>query len=217
VGCRVTPAPTPTALLKALVADAVNSRESKRAYSRALDHFFKWLEAKGARFTKATVQAYRAELVEAGLAPSTVNLRMTAIRRLAAEAADNRMLEPEIASAIARVKGARRQGVRIGNWLTVPLAEALLNEPDTQTLKGKRESCRRRAHDRPSCVQHREGVCGSDRRGSLCTTRPAPIVCETRPQRPRPPRADSAVARPCVYSDDRAVFGRRAGLYGRAL
>jgi hypothetical protein len=63
------PAPTLAALLKALVADSVNSRESKRAYSRALDHFFEWLEAKGARFTKATVQAYRAELVESGLAP----------------------------------------------------------------------------------------------------------------------------------------------------
>jgi integrase len=64
---------------------------------------------------------------------------MTAIRRLAAEAADNRMLETEVASAIARVKGSRRQGVRIGNWLTVPLAEAMLNEPDTQTLKAKRD------------------------------------------------------------------------------
>ena len=106
--------------LKSLVVDSVHSRESKRAYSRAVDEFLKWFAANqpAAGFSKATVQAYRAQLVESGLAPSTVNLRMTAIRRLAAEAADNGLLAPEMASGIARVKGARRQGVRIGNWLT---------------------------------------------------------------------------------------------------
>jgi site-specific recombinase XerD len=136
------PAPDPLARLKALVVDAVTSRESKRAYARGVDEFFKWFLVENTpdtRVNKATVQAYRAHLVDSGLAPSTVNLRITAIRRLAAEAADNGMLAPEIASGIARVKGARRQGVRIGNWLTVPLAETLLNEPDTRTLKGKRD------------------------------------------------------------------------------
>ena len=64
---------------------------------------------------------------------------MTALRRLAAEAADNGLLAPEIAAAITRVKGARRQGVRIGNWLSVPQAEALVNEPNTATRKGKRD------------------------------------------------------------------------------
>ena len=58
-------------------------------------------------FSKATVQAYRAKLVESGLAASTVNLRMTALRRLAAEAADNGLLAPETAAAItARQKHA---------------------------------------------------------------------------------------------------------------
>jgi hypothetical protein len=60
------------------------------------------------------VQAYRAELVASGLAPSTVNLRMTAIRRLAAEAADNGSLAPELASGIARVKGARAKASASG-------------------------------------------------------------------------------------------------------
>jgi integrase len=130
-----------TARLKALVIDSVTSRESKRAYARGVDEFLKWFAAAkpAAGFSKATVQAYRAHLLEPGLAPSTVNLRMTAIRRLAAEAADNGLLKPETASGIARVKGARRQGVRIGNWLSVPLAESLLRQPDTGTLKGKRD------------------------------------------------------------------------------
>jgi len=134
-------APNPTGRLKALVLDSVHSPESKRAYSRGVDEFLKWFAATqpATGFSKATVQAYRAQLVASGLAASTVNLRMTAIRRLAAEAADNGLLPPEAASAIARVKGARRQGVRIGNWLSVPLAEALLQQPDPSTLKGKRD------------------------------------------------------------------------------
>jgi integrase/recombinase XerD len=135
------PAPDFAERLKALVLDSVNSPESKRAYSRSIDDFLKWFTATkpAAGFTKATVQAYRAELVNSGLAPSTVNLRITAIRRLAAEASDNQLLAPEVASAITRVKGARRQGVRIGNWLTKHQAEALVNEPNTDTLKGKRD------------------------------------------------------------------------------
>ncbi|MBM3766127.1 MAG: hypothetical protein FJW32_12125 [Acidobacteria bacterium] len=34
---------------------------------------------------------------------------------------------------------AKRQGVRTGNWLTVTQAEKLVNSPDTDTLKGKRD------------------------------------------------------------------------------
>ncbi len=137
----VASAPNRTDRLKTLVLDSVHSPESKRAYSRGVDEFLKWFAATqpATGFSKATVQAYRAQLVASGLAASTVNLRMTAIRRLAAEAADNGLLAPEAASAIARVKGARRQGVRIGNWLSVPLAEALLQHPDPSTLKGKRD------------------------------------------------------------------------------
>ena len=88
-------------------------------------------------FTKATVQRYRTHLVESGLSSSTVNLYMTAIRRLAVEAADNGLMQSELASGIGRVKGIKKEGVRTGNWLTVRQAETLINTPDTATLKGK--------------------------------------------------------------------------------
>ena len=50
--------------------------------------------------------------------PSTINLRLAAIRRLAYEASDCGLLSPDLAAGIRRVKGVRRLGVRIGNWLT---------------------------------------------------------------------------------------------------
>ena len=85
------------------------------------------------------VQQYRAALEQKGLAPSSINLRLAAIRKLASEAADNGLLGAEQASAIARVKGARRRGVRVGNWLTREQAQALLDAPDAGTVKGKRD------------------------------------------------------------------------------
>ncbi len=135
------PSPDAIARLKALLLDSVNSPESKRAYGRAVEDFLNWYrrESPGTGFTKATVQAYRADLIERGQSASTVNVRMSAIRRLAAEAADNGLMTPELASGVGRVKGVKRDGIRTGNWLTARQAEELVNAPDVNTLKGKRD------------------------------------------------------------------------------
>jgi site-specific recombinase XerD len=135
------PAPDAINRLKALVLDSVTSPESKRAYDRAITDFMKWFANTTPRsgFTKATVQSYRAQLVALGLAASTINVRMSAIRRLASEAADNGLMDRNLASGVGRVKGIKREGVRTGNWLTVRQAEQLINAPDNSTLKGRRD------------------------------------------------------------------------------
>ena len=61
------------------------------------------------------------------------------MRKLAVEAADNGLLAPELASGIARIKGVRSHGVRVGNWLSLRQAQALLNAPDVTTKKGLRD------------------------------------------------------------------------------
>jgi site-specific recombinase XerD len=87
----------------ALVLDTLPSAESKRAYRQALDDFFRWCEAEASGgFTKATVNAYRASLEARGLAASTINQRLSAIRKLAIEAADNGFLAPELAARPSR-------------------------------------------------------------------------------------------------------------------
>src|SRR5580700_3618056 len=53
-------------------------------------------------------------------------------------AADTGLLSPELAAGIGRVKGAKRLGVRIGNWLTVEQSRALLAKPQGETLRAKR-------------------------------------------------------------------------------
>jgi site-specific recombinase XerC len=47
-------------------------------------------------------------------------------------------LSPELAAGIHRVKGVRKLGSRLGNWLTAGEAAALWQVPDGQTLTGKR-------------------------------------------------------------------------------
>lgn len=126
--------------LKSLVLNALTSEHSKRAYSGALNEFQRWCrENATSGFSKATVQEYKAWLETRGLAPSSINVRMSAIRKLALEAGDNGLIEFQVAGAIGRVKGAKRHGVRTGNWLTLTQAEDMLGLPDRGMLKGKRD------------------------------------------------------------------------------
>jgi len=106
--------------LKTLVLDSVSSPITKRVYNLGLDEFFAWfaLEPRPG-FTKATVSAWRVALEARGLGSVSINVRITAVRKLAVEAADNGLLAPELAAGITRVKGAKSVGVRVGNWLSV--------------------------------------------------------------------------------------------------
>jgi site-specific recombinase XerC len=126
--------------LKALVLDSVSSPITRRVYNLGLDEFIAWYGREPRPgFTKATVNAWRAELEKRGLGSVSINVRITAVRKLAMEAADNGLLAPELAAGIMRVKGVKSQGVRVGNWLSLSQAQALLSAPDIETLKGLRD------------------------------------------------------------------------------
>src|SRR6185295_10958117 len=126
--------------LKSLVLDSVSSPVTKRVYNLGLDEFFSWygLEPR-AGFTKATVAAWRVALETRGLGTVSINVRITAVRKLAVEAADNGLLAPELATGITRVKGVASKGIRLGNWLSVQQAQKLLNAPDVTAPKGLRD------------------------------------------------------------------------------
>src|ERR1700760_3393233 len=127
--------------LKSLVLDSVSSPITKRVYNLGLDEFFAWfsLELRPGGFTKAAVAAWRVSLEARGLGAVSINVRITAVRKLAVEAADNGLLAPELASGIARIKGGRSHGIRVGHWLSLQKAQALLNTPDVTTRKGLRD------------------------------------------------------------------------------
>jgi hypothetical protein len=77
--------------LKALVLDSVSSPITKRVYNMALDEFLVWFQqAPRPGFTNA----WRVSLEGRRLGSSSIIIRMSAIRKLAAEAADNGLLAP---------------------------------------------------------------------------------------------------------------------------
>src|SRR5260221_6211201 len=126
--------------LKTLVLDSVSSPITKRVYNMALDEFMGWFQqAPRPGFTKATVSAWRVSLEARGLGWSSIIIRMSAIRKLAAEAADNGLLAPELAQGISRVKSVKSTGIRVGNWLSQRQAQALLSAPDISTIRGLRD------------------------------------------------------------------------------
>jgi site-specific recombinase XerD len=138
-GNEITKAQGLTAV-KALVLDGLSSPHSKAMYEHALNDFFEWRAGRGdPPLTKALVNSYKADLEAQDYAPSTINQRLSAIRKLATEAADNGVMDPHLAEGVRRVKGVTTHGVRTGNWLTLQQAQELIRTPDITTLKGLRD------------------------------------------------------------------------------
>ena len=128
--------------VKRLVLDSLGSPHSKRAYARALDDFARWARSEGfggGDFSKAVVQRYRSRLENLGVAPASINVALAALRKLAAEAANNGLIDPAIASAIGRIKGVVPKGKLIGRSLTLKEATLLLRDSGEDGLKAKRD------------------------------------------------------------------------------
>ena len=125
---------------KNAVLDSLAAASAQESYSHAIDELTGWYCSEPRLALKRTVVLrYWFFLPQKNLAPSTINVRLAAVRRLAYEASDTGLLSPELAAGIRRVKGAKRLGVRIGNWLTLDQSKALLGEPLSDSLRGKRD------------------------------------------------------------------------------
>ncbi len=121
--------------LRRRVLDAVSAPSTKLAYGHALDDLFRFLA--GQPLDRALLQEWRASMD--GLAPSTINVRLSAVRKLVAEARASGVLGVDEAARLTDVPNIRQQGTRLGNWLTREQAKQLLAVPDRSSLKGKRD------------------------------------------------------------------------------
>src|SRR5438128_11414564 len=142
------PRPKPRAVLrlpdldqaKSAVLNSLTSADAQRGYRHAIDEFVEWYCSEPRlSFSRTVVLRYRIHLESRNLAPGTINLRLGAVRRLAYEAADCGLLSPDLAAGIRRVKGVKKLGVRLGNWLTAEQGQALWQAPDCGQIKGKRD------------------------------------------------------------------------------
>jgi site-specific recombinase XerD len=119
---------------------SLRSPESQRSYRRSIEDFVYWYCSEPRlSFNKTVMTRYRIHLEEKLLAPGTINVRLAAVRRLAYEAADIGLLSPDWAAGIRRVKGAKKLGMRLGNWLTAEEARSLWQLPNMHSVKGKHD------------------------------------------------------------------------------
>lgn len=103
---------------KSAVLNSLTPQSSQRTYDHAIREFIEWYCSElRLAFNKMVVTRYRISLEQRHYASTTVNLRLAAVRRLAYEAADCGLLSADLAAGIRRVKGAKRVGVPVGNWL----------------------------------------------------------------------------------------------------
>jgi integrase len=118
-----------------MVLDSVKSIHSKRNYAKALDDLFAFCASRP--LSRALLMEYRTTMDH--LSPSTVNVRLSAIRKLVGEAQRNGMIGLEEATNLTDVPNVPQKGTRLGNWLTREQAKELLTVPDRSKLKGKRD------------------------------------------------------------------------------
>ena len=125
---------------KAAVLNSLTSPDAQRGYRHAIEEFVDWYCSEPRlAFNRIVVLRYRSHLESRQLAPGTINLRLRAVRRIEYEAADCGLLSADLAAGIRRVKGVKKLGVRLGNWLTAEQSQRLWQTPNKERLKGKRD------------------------------------------------------------------------------
>ncbi len=123
------------AQLRKMVLDAVASPHSKRNYAKALDDLFAFCGSRP--LSRSLLMEWRAGMQ--ALSPSTINVRLSAARKLVGEARRNNLIGSEEAARLTDIPNISQKGARLGNWLTREQAKELLAVPDRSTLKGKRD------------------------------------------------------------------------------
>src|SRR5215469_6082673 len=121
---------------KSAVLNSLTSADAQRGYRHAIDEFAEWYCSEPRlSFSRTVVLRYRIHLESRHLAPGTINLRLGAVRRLVYEATDCGLLSPDLDAGIRRVKGVKKVGVRLGNWLTAEQSQRLWQAPRGERLR----------------------------------------------------------------------------------
>ena len=161
---------------KAAVLNSLTSASGQRTYDHAITEFVAWYCSEPRlAFNRTVVLRYRIHLEQRHYAPATINLRLAAVRRVAFEAADAGLLSPELAASIRRVKGVRRLGVRLGNWLTAEQGRRLLRTEGPLTLRGLRDHAMLPCCSVVDCAEARCSPWNSSRSNNAKSTGSSPI------------------------------------------
>jgi hypothetical protein len=88
---------------KNAVLHPLGAASSQESYSHAIDEFIGWYCSEPRlAFNRTVVLRYRFFLEQKNLAPSTINVRLAAVRRVAYEASDTGLLSPDLAAVLSQ-------------------------------------------------------------------------------------------------------------------
>src|SRR5579859_7181792 len=90
---------------KNAVLHSLAAASSQESYGHAIDEFIGWYCSEPRlAFNRTVVLRYRFFLEQKNLAPSTINVRLAAVRRLDYEASDTGLLSTKLAAKIRRIR-----------------------------------------------------------------------------------------------------------------
>jgi integrase len=128
------------AVAERLIGSLENS-VTRAMYGKSIRDFLSWYaEQPPCLLSRSLLETYRTHLTVSKYSASSINQRLSAIRRLVLQAGDEGLLPAEQALIATRIPGVPKQGVRPENWLSPDEAEALVNAPDPSSPKGLRDS-----------------------------------------------------------------------------
>jgi hypothetical protein len=130
---------------KAAVLDSLASKSGQRTHDRAINDFVEWYCSEPRlAFNRTVVLRYRIYLEQKQYAPTTINLRLAAVRQVAYEAADSGLLSPELVAGIVESKECVGSGSVSGTGLRPSSASDYWREragircPARETTRGWR-------------------------------------------------------------------------------
>lgn len=113
-----------------MVTNTVASPNSKRAYRGALIEFLTWFtESSYSTLNAAAINAYIESLRQAERSKAAINQHLTAIRKLAGQAATNGLISQLDAWGVDQIKNEKQRGRKVGRWLDRDQAQHLIHVP----------------------------------------------------------------------------------------
>lgn len=124
-----------------LITAALNglSPNSRRVYTRHLHSFLTWLSERQSQLHREAVGAYLADRHTRDT--SSYNQALSAIKRLANQAAEHGWLSWHIARSVDGVPARKVRGESLGSWLSLEEVRSLFALADSRKRAGKRDLC----------------------------------------------------------------------------
>jgi len=123
-----------------VMANSTTSPKTAAVYESTARQFLSWWRNHPQFSSPASaMDAWKQELLQSGLKFSSINVKLSAVRKLFDIMARERVIDANDLAGIKQVKNFPQRGSRVGCWLNDDEMRRLLSLPDRTTVKGKRD------------------------------------------------------------------------------